>query len=65
MKFRKLVQCEECEEMPIQPSYGKMIIINENASKMSPEDLALMEQRMSFEADRMVDRLTKEMMALK
>jgi hypothetical protein len=39
-----------------------MIIINENASKMSDEDLAFMEQRMSFEADRMVDRLTKEMM---
>jgi hypothetical protein len=61
MKFRKYVKSEDIP-MPIQPSFGKMIIINENASKMSDEDLAFMEQRMSFEADRMVDRLTKEMM---
>jgi hypothetical protein len=61
MKFRKYVKSEDIP-MPIQPSFGKMIIINENATKMSDEDLALMEQRMSFEADRMVDRLTKEMM---
>lgn len=61
MKFRKYVKSEDIP-VPIQPSFGKMIIINENATKMSDEDLALMEQRMSFEADRMVDRLTKEMM---
>jgi hypothetical protein len=61
MKFRKYVKSEDIP-MPIQPSFGKMIIINENASKISNEDLAFMEQRMSFEADRMVDRLTKEMM---
>ena len=61
MKFRKYVKSEDIP-VPIQPSFGKMIIINENASKMSDEDLAFMEQRMSFEADRMVDRLTKEMM---
>ena len=61
MKFRKYVKSEDIP-VPIQPSFGKMIIINENAAKMSDEDLAFMEQRMSFEADRMVDRLTKEMM---
>ena len=61
MKFRKYVKSEDIP-MPIQPSFGKMIIINENATKMSDEDLALMEQRMSFDADRMLDRLTKEMM---
>lgn len=65
MKFKKYIKLEEGEDVPAQTSYGKMIIINENASNMSPKDLALMEQRMSFEADRMVDRLTRDMMQSK